>query len=285
MRTALNMLIAMGLVAIPASGVQLEVSGDPPPETNLLENPSMEKGAGGEPAHWSFDTAEPDNFTTAWAEQEGVDGSRALYVRAHDDVMSGYWTQVVDTPPGVYTFSGLYRTTGGRLLMYAHGENTEVKPAFAVDARTYHGSAVASFLVPVFIPSEALTGPDPDTYYPFSVQVDVRQRIEQLKLSMGIYFTPGEAWFDEVSFRPATMNMTVQVRGEGEQIARLTVFEADQVEPVYRSDRDPDFADAEALPDPFEITLEDLPSGGDYLIVAKTVDDTLHRVHFPEEVE
>ncbi|MBD3292444.1 MAG: hypothetical protein GF393_05940 [Armatimonadia bacterium] len=283
MRTSLAVLAALVTLTASAAAVGIDVIADPPPaEANLLQNADMEAVEAGEPAHWSFSTAVPENFALDWPEGEGRDGSRALHLVAHENVMSGYWGQVVPVSEGRYVFRGWYRTESGRLLMYAHGRDRDADPPVGVDARTYHGSAVASFLVPVFIPWEALTGPDPDTYYPFSVEVDVPEGLEQITLSMGMYFTPGEAWFDDVWFGPARMSLKLRVSGEGEALEKVTIFQDGVEEPVYVSTDDPACPADEPLPEPFEVTV-DAPSGGSFLIVAKTVDGDLHRVRFPGE--
>lgn len=284
MRTALAALAALAALTASAAAVEIDVAADPPPaDANLLQNADMETVEGGQPAHWSFSTATAENFAIDWPEGEGREGSRALHVVAHDSVMSGYWGQTVPVTAGSYVFRGWYRTVSGRMLMYAHGRDRDADPPVGVDARTYHGSAVASFLVPVFIPWEALTGPDPQTYYPFSVEVDVPESLEQITLSMGMYFTPGEAWFDDVWFGPARMKLKLRVSGEGEELEKLTVFQDGVEDPVYVSTDDPATEPGQPLTEPFEVTVIDLPSGGSYLIVAKTADGDLHRVRFPGE--
>jgi len=101
-------------------------------------------------------------------------------------------------------------------------------------------------------------------------------------LSMGMYFTLGEAWFDDVWFGPARMKLKLRVSGEGEQLEKLTVFHDGVEEPVYVSTDDPACSAGQPLPEPFEATV-DVPSGGSYLVVAKTVDGDLHRVRFTGE--
>lgn len=285
MRIAVSALIAGALAVLPAAGVQIQVTTDPPlAAANLVQNPDMEQVRDGEPDEWSFSTAVPENFDVGWAEGAGREGSAALHVLAHDKVMSGYWNQAVQAPPGTYLFRGWYRTVSGRMLMRAHGSNDDIQPPVGVDARTYHGSSVASFLVPVFIPREALTGPEPDTYYPFAVRVEVPDGLETIALSMGMYFTPGEAWFDDVWFGPAVVDMKLRAIREGEQLAEVTVFQDGVVEPVYASANDPAVGADDPLPEPFEVTVPGVATDGSYLIVAKTVAGDLHRVRFPEEV-
>ncbi len=290
MRSLLTLMVALAAFATMAAAVQIDVTTDPPLDAaNLVRNADMEVAAGaeadGEPADWALSTAVPENFTADWPEGSGRNGSRALHLIAHDKVMSGYWNQVVPVTPGDYLFRGFYRTVSGRLLLYAHGRNTEIEPPVGVDARAYHGSSVASFLVPVFIPLEALTGPDPDTYYPFAVKVTVPEGLEQVTLSMGLYFTPGEVWFDDVSFGPAQVDLKLRVSGDGEQLEKVTVFQDEVEAPVYSSTDDPTCPAGRPLPEPFEVTVPDVPADGSYLIVAKTVGGELHRVHFPEEAQ
>lgn len=285
LRAALSVLAGAIVLVAPAAAVEIEVTTTPElGEANLVRNPGIEDGADGEPAHWRFTTAMPDNFSVGWSEDEGRDGSGALHLVAHEKVMSGYWAQTVPVTAGDYLFRGWYRTTGGRLLMYAHGSNDDVTPAVGVDARTYHGAAIASFLVPVFIPPEALTGPDPDTYYPFSVPVEIPEGLEEIALSMGIYFTPGEAWFDDIWFGPARVDLNVRVTGDGETISQLTVFQDGVEEPLYSSEEDPACPADGPVPEPFEVTVSDVATDGSYLVAARTAEGELHRVRFPREV-
>ena len=284
MRIVLALLVALVAFATMAAAVEIDVTTDPPLDAaNLVVNADMEAGTDAEPADWALSTAIPENFTVNLADGAGRDGSRALHMIAHDKVMSGYWNQVVPVTPGDYLFRGFYRTVSGRILIYAHGRNIEIEPPIGVDVRTYHGSSIASFLVPVFIPPEALTGPDPDTYYPFAVKVTVPEGLEQITLSMGLYFTPGEVWLDDISFGPAQVDLKLRVSGDGEPLEKVTVFQDGVEAPVYVSTDDPACAAGEPLPEPFEVTVPGVPVDGSYLIVAKTVDGDLHRVRFPEE--
>lgn len=286
MRTLLVVLVAIATLVAPVAAVEIEVTTDPPlAAANLVQNPGIEQGADGQPAAWTFSTAVPENFTVGWAEGAGRNGSHALHLIAHDRVMSGYWGQSVQVQPGQYVFRGWYRTTGGRLLMYAHGRNEEADPPVGVDARTYHGSSVASFLVPVFIPYEALVGADPDVYYPFSVRVEIPEGLERVTLSMGMYFTPGEAWFDDVWFGPARVDMALRVSGEGEQIAKVVVVPEGSDEPVYSSEDDPSCPPGRPLAEPFDVTVEDIDMAAEYEIIAETADGDLHRFSFPGEAQ
>jgi hypothetical protein len=282
-RLAILLLLATAATAV---AVEINVTTDPPLDAvNLVRNADMERGADGQAADWSFSTAIPENFTLGWPEGAGRNGSRALHIIAHDKVMSGYWYQEVPVQPGDYVFRGYYRTVTGRLLMYAHGTNTDVQPAVGVDARAFHGSSIASFLVPVFVPLEALAGPDPETYYPFSVKVAVPEGLEQITLSMGLYFTPGEVWFDDVWFGRATMQMRLNVSGEGERLESLRVLREGSATPLYSSASDPNCPAGQPLPEPFTVTLDAVPTDGDYVIEAKTVGGELQRIRFPEEAE
>jgi len=286
MRRILATVATLATLTCVAAAVEIDVTTDPPLQAaNLVQNPDIEQVDGEAPAGWSFSTATPSNFTIGRAEGEGRNGSAALHLLAHDSVMSGYWAQTVGVKPGDYVFRGWYRTTGGRLLMYAHGSNTEVEPSVGVDARAYYGSSVASFLVPVFIPYEALAGADPGTYYPFSVAVNIPEGLEYLALSMGMYFTPGEIWFDDVWFGPAQVDLKITVAGEGKQLASVTVLQDGTEEPVYSSEDDPRCPPGRPLTEPFEATVEGISSGGSYTIIAGTADGDVHRVRFPREDE
>ncbi|GEM_PF-3179332 len=286
MRRGIIVMIILMATGTMAAAVEVNVTTDPPLEAaNLVQNADMEQGADGQPAVWTFSTAVPENFTLGWAEGAGRNGSRALHMTAHDKVMSGYWAQKMPVQAGDYVFRGYYRTVTGRLLMYAHGTNTDVQPAVGVDARAFHGSSIASFLVPVFVPLEALAGPDPESWHPFSVKVAIPEGLEEITLSMGLYFTPGEVWFDDVWFGPATVQMTLNVSGEGERLESVKILRDGSATPVYNSANDPNCPTGQPLPEPFKVTLDAVASDGVYMIEAKTVGGELQRIRFPEEAE
>ena len=202
----MRILVAMLalVMACAAHAVEVKITADPPlPAANLVENPSVEAGEN-EPAGWRFGTATPDNFVTRW-ENTGRTGDRSLYVKALDKVMSGYWNQDVTVEPGRdYIFSGYFRTSGGRLLIYAHARYERDGVAMSLSERLYAGSRRGHWLSPVFLPPEAMTDPEVDEWVSFSIPLTIPPEVAEIALSLGSYFSPGEAWFDDISLVPVT---------------------------------------------------------------------------------
>ncbi len=226
---------AAGLCA--ARGASIEVTAEPPlPAANLVKNPGMEEGRDGQPAHWTFHTAMPGNFRTAWRE-DGRSG-KCLWVKAFTGKMSGYWSQRVAVQPGrAYLFRGYYRLKGGRILCYAHARRSLGRGrSVSVDERFYAGSLRGHWLSPVFLPPDALMGPDPKKWYPFHVRVVMPKELPSIALSLGVYFTPGEVSYDDVWFGPAETTLRVRVQaGPGEPVRRVRVWRIGQQKPVFDS--------------------------------------------------
>jgi hypothetical protein len=169
------------------------------PATNLVRNSSMEWGSDDQPAHWTFDSGQPENFEAKWVDG-GRTGKRSLWLKAKTGKMSGYWKQVISVEPGqTYLFKGYYRLGGGRMLVWISGGGTlPDKTPVVVDERFEAQSSHGHWLEPVFLPPEALSGPDPNLWFPFQVKVTVPIPVKHLAFNVGMFFTPGEVWFDDL---------------------------------------------------------------------------------------
>jgi hypothetical protein len=228
------LLIAIVAVAWPA---QITIKGSPElPVPNLVANPGLEQGTGDTPANWSFTTARPDNFETGWT-AHGRSG-KCLWIKAKTGVMSGYWGQNVPVQPGKsYLFKGFYRLAGGKILLYAH--NSLALPdgrRVAVDERFFRGTMRGHWLVPVFLPPDALGGPDPNAWFPFSLRVNVPDPMQSVSLSLGLYFTPGEAWFDDLWAGLAQTDLTISVKAApGETLKGVMVTRSNSDKPAFTS--------------------------------------------------
>jgi hypothetical protein len=170
------------------------------PVANLVANPGIEEGRDGRPLGWRFGTAEPDNFVADWA--DGGRSGKCLHLKARSGKMSGYWGQTVAVEPGkTYEFNGYYRLAGGKILCYAHGRMTlPGGDSVSAEQRFYRASMHGHWLTPVFLAPEVLAGPKPDVWYPFELRLKVPPPIKAVSLSLGMYFTAGEAWFDDLWF-------------------------------------------------------------------------------------
>ncbi len=229
-----RLLFLLGVAGLAEFGIRPVFAGAPAPvrirvaatARNLAPNPHFETGNGAEPAGWHFTTAIPENFTTAWA--AGGRSGRCLEVRAKTGRMSGYWNARVPLVPGQrYRFSGWYRILGGRILCYAHARRRlpQEHRTIRLDERFYAGSFRQHWLAPVFLPPDALPGPKPDQWLPFQIVFRAPERLTAAEISLGIYFTPGHVFFDDVYFGPAETGLTVTATARrGRRIRRVLLL-------------------------------------------------------------
>lgn len=220
-----------------ASAATIRIVGDPPlPAKNEVVNADVEAGEGEAPLGWRFGTAMPENFEAAW--RDGGRSGKCLWLKAKTGAMSGYWGQSVPVQPGrTYLFKGYYRLGAGKILCYAHGRMPLPDGrSVGVDERFYRGTMRGHWLVPVFLPPDALGGPDPQAWYPFRLKVSVPEPLNRLSLSLGLYFTPGEAAFDDLWLGLAETDLSVSVEaGPGETIRRVVVRPVGSEAPLFDS--------------------------------------------------
>lgn len=224
MRLVVAAVILLAAASFPWAA-QITVSSNPPlPVPNLVANPGIEEGAGDKPANWSFGTANPENFERG--RRDGGRSGQCLWMKAKTGVMSGYYNQPVPVAPGkAYLFKGFVRLMAGKVLAYANSSVTLPDGRrVAVDERFYQGTMRAHWLVPVFLPPDALGGPDPNAWLPFRLNVNVPEGMKYVALSLGLYFQPGEACFDDLWAGLAQTDLTVNVKAEaGQTLARVVV--------------------------------------------------------------
>ena len=272
--------IAAMLVSAAGSAAEIRVEGDPPlPVPNVARNPGMEEGKEGQPAHCRFTTAIPENFETGW--MDGGRMGKCLWVKAKTGRMSGYWGQNVPVEPGkTYLFKGYFRLAGGKILCYAHSSlRLTDNRSVAVDQRYYRGSLRGHWLAPVFLPPEALAGPEPQQWYPFEIKATIPPPMKAIGLSLGIYFTPGEAWFDDIWAGVAETDLHVSVKaGPGEGLERVTVRKAGEAKPVF------DSGPLRGAPT-FETTVKAQPTDAEYEVEVPLADGKVLRQRYPATEE
>lgn len=277
----LTVVMIAALLGAVASAAEISIVGDPPlPVPNLVRNPGIELGQDGKPADWAFGTATPDNFLTAWRD-DGRSG-KCLWMKAKTGDMSGYYNQTVVVQPGrPYLFKGYYRLGAGKLLVYAHNSIAAAEGRrVAVDQRFYQGTMRGHWLVPVFLPPDALGGPDPTAWLPFRMQVNVPEQMTAIALSLGLYFQPGEVSFDDLWAGLATTDLAVKVKAaDGERLARVVVSPVGDTKPVF---------DSGALKEgtaEFSTTLKQQPTDATYEAVVTLGDGTTSKYRYPAEGE
>lgn len=275
----LGLLIA--LMAASAHAAEIHISGNPPlPVPNLLTNPDLEQGQDNQPTGWRFSTARPDIFEYGWA-PEGRSG-KCLWIKAYSGEMSGYWSQSFPVQPGRrYLLKGYFRLLTGKILIYAHSSVTQPDGrAIAVDERFYRGTARGHWLVPVFLPPEALSGPDPLTWQPFRLLVHIPEPLLALALSLGLYFQAGEAYFDDLWAGLAETDLTIAVKAApGEKLQKIIVTRKESPQPIFVSPALP--AEAQS----FETLLKSQPTDDVYSVAVTLADGRTLQKQYPEEKE
>lgn len=270
----------IALLASCAWAAEIHMSGNPPlPVPNVLTNPDMEQGQDNQPTGWRFSTARPDIFEYGW-KPEGRSG-KCLWLKAHSGEMSGYWSQSFPVQPGRrYLLKGYFRLLAGKILIYAH---SSVKlpdgQERAVDERFYRGTARGHWLVPVFLPPEALGGPDPLTWQSFRLLVSIPEPLSALTLSLGLYFQAGEAYFDDLWAGPAETDLTLSVKAApDETLQKIIVTRKESSQPVFVSPALP--AEAKA----FETLLKSQPTDDVYTVAVTLADGRTIQKQYPEEI-
>jgi hypothetical protein len=149
----------------------------------------------------------------------------------------------------------------------------------AVDQRYYRGSLRGHWLAPVFLPPEARAGPDPQQWYPFEIKAAIPPPMKAIGLSLGIYFTPGEAWFDDIWAGVAETDLHVSVKaGPVEGLERVTVRNAAGAKPVFDSGL------LRGAPS-FETIVKAQPTDAEYEVEATLADGKVVRQHYPATEE
>lgn len=271
-------LCLLAFAGVEVWAAEVSLTADPPlPVPNLLANPGMEEGMGEEAAAWRFSTATPDNFLAGRAEN-GRSGT-CLWVKAKTGVMSGYFGQTVTVDPGAkYLCHGFYRLGGGRILIYAHSSvDVGGGRKVAVDERFYRGTMRGHWLSPVFLPPEVLGGPDPDEWFPFTLTVDVPDPMGAFTLSLGLYFQPGEVWFDDLWVGRATTELNVNVKADDGRALRRVVLQRTGAQDPVR-----DSGELAAGTRSFVSTVPDQPTDAVYELAVTLADGTVQRSRYPE---
>ncbi len=221
-----NFVATLFLAANALSAVEFRITATPPVE-NVASNPHFEKGRDGRPDGWRFSTAVPEIFHAEWT--GGGRTGKCLRVEAASGKMSGYWNAPVPVVPGKrYRFSAWYRIESGRILCYVHARKRlpNEHRTVALDERYYAGSFRQHWLAPVFLPTEALPGPKPDKWYRFDIVFSAPAPLTGASISLGMYFMPGVAFFDDVFFGPAETRLDISVTAETEDRVRRVVVTA-----------------------------------------------------------
>lgn len=266
------------VLALTAGAADIRVSSDPPlPTANLLQNPGLEEGGDGRPVAWTFGTATPAIFQSAWRE-DGRSG-RCLWLKADSGEMSGYWAQSVPVEPGrTYLASGYMRLNAGKVLCYVHG--TAARPdgrQISIDERLYRGTMRGHWLIPVFLPPDALGGPDPAVWYPFRLRFTVPPPIDRVAFSLGLYFAAGEASFDDLCVSLAEAALLISVTpATGETLRQVTVTSPGAPKPVFDSGELP------AGTSPFETRLAGQPADGQWTVTVRLSDGRQVSRRYPE---
>ncbi len=261
---------AVVFLPILSFAAEVQIKGIPSP--NLVKNPSIEEVAKDQPKYWTFDSALKENFIISWT-HGGRTGKKSLGIKTQTGKMSGYWTQIVVVESErTYLFKGYYRLGGGRILIWVSGEGAlPDKTKVKVDRRFYAASSRGHWLEPVFLPPEALSGPDPDVWLPFEIEVKVPAPITHLAFNMGLYFSHGKVYFDDLWVGLAEMDLDIDVKAAPEErIDRVVIRSAEPAKDIFDSGP---LAKAKN----YEKTLKALPMNATYEVLVHLADGKVVR--------
>lgn len=226
----LHVVFAADTQPAPANAPAAAIHIDKKLPPNMVRNPSVEAGRGNQPSKWNFGTGQPSNFEYGWVDG-GQSGKKCLWVKSLAGRMSGYWSQALFLQPGkTYVFKGYYRIGGGRMLIWIRGDaNKSNGQKVVLDTRHEVASSFGHWLTPVFLPNEVLSGPDPNVWQQFEVKVKVPQPVRAVRFHLGMYFAPGEAWFDDLWVGLDEADVTLKVTASpNESIERVVVKSGDK---------------------------------------------------------
>jgi hypothetical protein len=103
--------------------------------------------------------------------------------------------------------------------------------------------------------------------------------MKAVSLSLGIYFTPGEVWFDDIWAGVAETDLHVSVKaGPGEGLERVTIRKAGEAKPVF------DSGPLRGAPT-FETTVKAQPTDAEYEVEATLADGKVLRQRYPATEE
>lgn len=273
-------MLALTLVGTGLAGraAELRLGSEPPlPVPNLLVNPGVEEGADGRPQSWAFGTATPAIFESDW--RDGGRSGRCLWLKARTGEMSGYWAQSVAVVPGTpYLAKGHLRILSGKILCYVHGTaDAGDGRKVSVDARHYRGTMRGHWLTPVFVPLDALSGPDAERWHPFRIAFTPPAPVDRVALSLGLYFAAGEALFDDLEVCLAEVALQVRVEAAAGEVLRRVVVRADgTTKPILDSGTLPEGAGV------FTQAIPGQPSDGQWTLTVTLADGRTLSQRYPK---
>ena len=222
MGLALGLMI--GLAALmcfceAAWAIQIDVSTAPRlGTTNRLANPDFEEGASG-PLGWELRLGggQDDMMRGEWS-ADGKSGLRSVYIESRSSDLSGYWVQRrIPVEPGEsLLLSAWVKMGGGRVLMFAVGYDGSQEPRKLVydDRRLYLYAAADHPLYPVFVEAEHLKGLVGTEWQHERFALRNSADATEVDINLGLYFAPGDAWFDRVYFGVPWVELSVDVNAD-----------------------------------------------------------------------
>ncbi len=119
-----------------------------------------------------------------------------------------------------------------------------------------------------------MTDPEVDEWVRFKLMLEIPPEVGEIALSLGSYFSPGEAWFDDISLAPTSTDLKITVMPWGAPLTGVRVVD-DAGEQVYAS------PEMERIPDVFEFAVEGVDASRSYEVIATHRDGNETRVAYP----
>lgn len=188
--------------------------------TNLLVNPDFEEGSIG----WTAETARPDLFIYEIDDENTISGKKSAYIAANDGTMSGYWAQTVKLIPGEkYKCSIWGDITRGYILLYVNGNG--------INDRRYLSARYDDAHYPVFIKADHRANLAENGWNKYQLEFTNVKNAPVATIHLGIYFSEGEAYFDNIYFGITDVKVAVIAKNpKGIPITRIVIFdESDKI--------------------------------------------------------
>ncbi len=171
------------------------------PGENLLVNPGFEAGRP-LPDGWRDARANPD-FGRLVITGAPRRGRRCLRIDSFSSHYAQSIAQDVAAPaPGKYLVAAWVRLDGGFIQLRASGSGGDGASFHRTTAlRCYRGHP----LVPEIVPLEHTAGVRDSDWHAVQMVVDVPAGIKSARVEVGLHFTPGRIWVDDLYFAPLTV--------------------------------------------------------------------------------
>lgn len=194
--------------------------------TNLLVNGGVENDLKGwEKGEDKYTPERAANFVFKRDTDGARSGDGCLFLRAHTNEHTGYWSQVVPVEAGTtYLVNVWAKMKNSRILVWMTGRYDGNK---RFNERVYLLAGTAGYLVPVILAPRYTTDLAGGGWELLSRTITIPGDMSKLRFSVGSYGGDGDIWFDDMSVIEAPDGgapVRVCVRPEGRRLREVSLF-------------------------------------------------------------